>query len=319
MRQFRITTNNLDDDFDPFSFGDINNSNTNTETIEEVDPRTGRVTRTTRTVIKSGGGGRQQNITSKITNFGGFNDDDNDFFKKKLENFDGYENHHFTEEYDCGNGTNVKKRQVYYTINNKNNHFEDDDFEEIKNRFNKANMNDYSNDTQKKTNPSSRDFNKDPKKSKNTFDLQKFRDDCLNQHNAHRRNHRVNDLKVNSELQSIAQKYAEKIAKLDVMEHSDGNFNGEDMGENLYMQQGREMLGKMPADSWYDEIKCYNFNDDRKSTGVTGHFTQLVWKGSEEVGIGCAQSSDGSYYVVANYFPAGNFGGEYKKNVLPKK
>ena len=27
------------------------------------------------------------------------------------------------------------------------------------------------------------------------------------------------------------------------------------------MQGGREMLGEMPADSWYDEIKDYNFKN----------------------------------------------------------
>ena len=84
------------------------------------------------------------------------------------------------------------------------------------------------------------------------------------------------------------------------------------------MQGGRAMLGEMPADSWYEEIKDYNFNNPRQKTGVVGHFTQLVWKGSEQVGIGCAQSSDGAYYVTANYYPAGNWVGEEKKNVFPK-
>jgi len=48
-----------------------------------------------------------------------------------------------------------------------------------------------------------------------------------------------------------------------------------------------------------------------------GHFTQLVWKSSREVGIGRAQSRDGKWFVVANFFPAGNYVGRNAENVLP--
>ncbi len=84
------------------------------------------------------------------------------------------------------------------------------------------------------------------------------------------------------------------------------------------MISGREVLGNMAADTWYDEIKDYNFNNPSQKTGVVGHFTQLVWKGSKEVGIGCAKSQNGSYYVVANYYPAGNWMGQEINNVFVK-
>ena len=67
---------------------------------------------------------------------------------------------------------------------------------------------------------------------------------------------------------------------------------------------------------WYDEIKDYDFNKASFIPG-TGHFTQVVWKNSREVGFGVAQASDGSFYAVANYFPAGNWSGEFRENVLP--
>lgn len=50
---------------------------------------------------------------------------------------------------------------------------------------------------------------------------------------------------------------------------------------------------------------------------VSGHFTQVVWKGSRELGVGKARGRDGKVYVVANYRPAGNMMGEYEKNVFP--
>jgi len=56
------------------------------------------------------------------------------------------------------------------------------------------------------------------------------------------------------------------------------------------------------------------FNNVRLSIG---HFTQLVWKSSSEVGIGRAQSRDGKWFVVANFFPAGNFIGRNAENVFP--
>ena len=70
---------------------------------------------------------------------------------------------------------------------------------------------------------------------------------------------------------------------------------------------------------WYDEIKDHHFDlDSQPGTGnlnisfcfyslknnlFLGHFTQLVWKNSKEVGFGVAKANDGSFYAVANYFP----------------
>lgn len=145
--------------------------------------------------------------------------------------------------------------------------------------------------------------------------LNEFRKECLSVHNEHRKKHRVPDLVSNQELDQIAQKYAEKVAKSGNFQHSDCQFKNDHMGENIYMQMGRKMTGKLAVDSWYSEIKDCDFNDPENCSGV-GHFTQLVWKDSKQLGIGCAKSSNGAYYVVANYYPAGNWGGQYKRNVF---
>ena len=47
-----------------------------------------------------------------------------------------------------------------------------------------------------------------------------------------------------------------------------------------------------------------------------GHFTQVVWKGSKLFGVGKAKTRDGKWFVVANYFPAGNMQGTYAANVF---
>ena len=56
----------------------------------------------------------------------------------------------------------------------------------------------------------------------------------------------------------------------------------------------------------YKEVCKYNFNSPGYSSG-TGHFTQVVWKGSTTLGMGKATDSSGRCtYVVARYRPAGN-------------
>ena len=47
----------------------------------------------------------------------------------------------------------------------------------------------------------------------------------------------------------------------------------------------------------------------------TGHFTQVVWVNSTELGMGHAKSQSGSVYTVARYAPAGNFMGQFADNV----
>ena len=52
---------------------------------------------------------------------------------------------------------------------------------------------------------------------------------------------------------------------------------------------------------------------------MLGHFTQIVWKSSEEIGVAKAKSPTGKIYVVANYSPAGNIIGQFAENVSPVK
>ena len=47
-----------------------------------------------------------------------------------------------------------------------------------------------------------------------------------------------------------------------------------------------------------------------------GHFTQVVWKGTKEVGIGIA-SAKNQCIVVGSYRPAGNMIGDFSNNVPP--
>jgi len=74
-------------------------------------------------------------------------------------------------------------------------------------------------------------------------------------------------------------------------------------------------LGKVATQSWYDEMKFYNYGRPGFSS-QTGHFTQVIWKGSTKLGVGIGFSSDKrKVYVVANYSPPGNYQGQFPQNV----
>uniref|UniRef100_A0A0G4HXP2 SCP domain-containing protein n=1 Tax=Chromera velia CCMP2878 TaxID=1169474 RepID=A0A0G4HXP2_9ALVE len=69
--------------------------------------------------------------------------------------------------------------------------------------------------------------------------------------------------------------------------------------------------------SWYDEINNpgYQWNARTAEGGAPGcgHFTQVVWRDTSEVGM--AADAYGKGYIVANYWPAGNMQGNYGENV----
>jgi DNA-binding protein H-NS len=102
-------------------------------------------------------------------------------------------------------------------------------------------------------------------------------------------------------------------------DHSHAEFHGEWMGENLYWIWNGKPTGFDPVDAWYNEIKDYDFETySSKNGNKVGHFTQLIWKDSKEVGFGVA--FNGSILMsVANYYPGGNFNmSQCYKEQIPK-
>ena len=72
--------------------------------------------------------------------------------------------------------------------------------------------------------------------------------------------------------------------------------------------------------SRYNEVCSpgYDFTSPSFSGG-TGHFTQVVWKGSTVLGIGRAEGTIRGMkcaYTVARYRPAGNMMGTFAQNVV---
>lgn len=157
--------------------------------------------------------------------------------------------------------------------------------------------------------------------SQENQDLDQCNQDALKRHNELRAKHGVPPVKLAKDLQEYAQKWAEHMAQKGSLSHSDCTLNGGRLGENVAFtgsSRPTDYAGKDFTDSWYSEIKDHNFGKDHQPG--TGHFTQVVWKGTTEVGFGKAKSSDGCrVYCCGSYRPPGNMLGDFKSNVFPPK
>lgn len=103
------------------------------------------------------------------------------------------------------------------------------------------------------------------------------------------------------------------MADRNAMVHSNGDY-----GENIFMHPDTSLSDSEAAvqatNFWYNEVSQYDYDNPGFSSS-TGHFTQIVWKSSQNLGIGVARSSSG-VYVCGSYDPSGNFPGEFPENVL---
>jgi uncharacterized protein YkwD len=130
-------------------------------------------------------------------------------------------------------------------------------------------------------------------------------------HNRARAKHCAGPLAWSSKLASYAQKWADTLkAKGCAFGHSGGPY-----GENLAAGTEGVLDPEATVAMWYDEIKLYKFPHGGFSM-QTGHFTQLVWRTTTQVGCGHAQCK-GNDIWVCEYDPPGNYDGEYETNVLP--
>lgn len=141
----------------------------------------------------------------------------------------------------------------------------------------------------------------------------KFGKEALEAHNRYRSLHQAPPLKWSRSLEKDAEKWAKELAKDGRLRHEDT-----DDGENLYSVSGKsDVTGGEIVDRWYAEVDNYDFRSPGFKSG-TGHFTQIVWQESTELGVGKAKGSNGKIIVVARYRPPGNVINHFQNNVKPK-
>ena len=142
-----------------------------------------------------------------------------------------------------------------------------------------------------------------------------FRKSILDTTNALRAKHDSQPLKWSAEAASKAEELVKEIAASGQLKH--GKHEG--MGQNIAYSMGKEFTGADAANMWYKEISNYNFKKPGFK-GNTGHFTQLVWADTKEMGAAVSVVGNKTY-VVANYIPPGNVTneGQFERNVKKAK
>ncbi|HEY6390710.1 MAG TPA: CAP domain-containing protein [Bryobacteraceae bacterium] len=78
-------------------------------------------------------------------------------------------------------------------------------------------------------------------------------------------------------------------------------------GENLFEIDGATASPAEVVNAWASESRNYDYGSNR-CRGVCGHYTQIVWGDTKEVG--CAVARGGGREIwVCNYDPPGNWAG----------
>ncbi|KAI8379964.1 CAP domain-containing protein [Choanephora cucurbitarum] len=124
-------------------------------------------------------------------------------------------------------------------------------------------------------------------------------------HNKYRKAHHVPDVTWSTKLADHAQTVTDSC----VWGHSVLKGAGQNIA---YGYKSMEAV----IDAWYNEGKNYNYGTNSYSSS-TGHFTQVVWKSTTEIGCAATYCSNlrGTYYVC-DYSPPGNYAGKYADNVV---
>lgn len=132
-------------------------------------------------------------------------------------------------------------------------------------------------------------------------------DELLAAHNAYRSNLGLPPLQWSGRLAANAQSWAEHLAETGEFEHSGP-------GQNLAMAtSGSESLTQL-VDLWGSEQADFTNGTfpDISTTGNwmdVGHYSQMVWRATTEVGCGFAEGN-GQDILVCDYDPPGNVMGE---------
>ncbi len=133
----------------------------------------------------------------------------------------------------------------------------------------------------------------------------------LNAHNTYRALHGVPPVTWSTTVAATAQAWADGCTYV----HSGTPGVGENIAAASYI-----LTPQAVVDMWYGEEPLYNYSDPGyyENPG-TGHFTQVVWKNTTQIGCGYVTGCAGSWpnIWVCQYSPPGNYLNQFALNVFP--
>jgi uncharacterized protein YkwD len=110
-------------------------------------------------------------------------------------------------------------------------------------------------------------------------------------------------LKWSDQLAVVSQRWADHLLARHQFVHSDSPY-----GENLFDITGASATPSLVVKQWASESLNYD-HAANSCRGLCGHYTQIVWRESREVG--CAVARGGGREVwVCSYDPPGNYLGQ---------
>jgi len=132
-------------------------------------------------------------------------------------------------------------------------------------------------------------------------------------HNQERQELGLEPLNWNPSLAESAKRWADYLAQTGRFEHAPENHSAPE-GENLWAGTKGYYTPEAMVGAWIREKRFFRpgtFPDNSKTGRVEdiGHYTQVVWRATREVG--CAEAASASEDIlVCRYAEAGNYRGE---------
>ncbi|KAJ3674421.1 hypothetical protein LUZ60_005037 [Juncus effusus] len=131
--------------------------------------------------------------------------------------------------------------------------------------------------------------------------------EILKAHNDERATLKLPPLVWSKQLELYAKAYAAKRAVDCALIHSMGEY-----GENLFQCSPAGTYTFADAvQYWIDEKQYYDYESNSCADGqMCGHYTQVVWANTKQVGCAHVTCLNGEDFMTCNYDPPGNYIGE---------
>jgi uncharacterized protein YkwD len=130
--------------------------------------------------------------------------------------------------------------------------------------------------------------------------------ELLSAHNEARARAGVPPLTWSTFLEAVARQWAESLLSSGKFEHQQYS----PYGENLFEVRGALFSGAKVVETWVNESRDYNAKTNTCRAGaVCGHYTQVIWRNTREVGCAVARGQNREVWVC-EYSPPGNYVGQ---------